>query len=67
MAIYDIDNIDMTKVDSKSVFALDTNVLFWTHYSKASHPSLKILPYQVKKYKDFVGKLLENDLKFFCR
>ena len=60
---YDIDTLDLSKIDSSEVFALDTNILFWTHYSKASNPSLSIHPYQVTKYPNFVEALLENGNK----
>ena len=45
-----IDTVNISNVDSKELFALDTNVLYWTHYSQASVPLLKALPYQVTKY-----------------
>lgn len=57
---YDIDTQDISTIDKNVVFALDTNVLYWTHYSKASDPKLKAHPYQVTKYPNFVEKLLEN-------
>ncbi|MHC6178545.1 hypothetical protein ACYUJ6_01545 [Clostridium sp. JNZ X4-2] len=57
---YNIDTLDVSKIDTKDIFALDTNVLYWTHYSKASDPNLKVHPYQVTKYPNFVEKLLEN-------
>lgn len=60
---YDIDTLDLSKIDSSEVFALDTNILFWTHYSKASNPSLSTHPYQVTKYPNFVEALLENGNK----
>ncbi|QXE18850.1 PIN domain-containing protein [Clostridium sp. 001] len=57
---YNIDTLDVSKIDTKDIFALDTNVLYWTHYSKASDPNLRVHPYQVTKYPNFVEKLLEN-------
>ena len=57
---YDIDSLDISKINSKDIFALDTNILYWTHYSQASNPKLKIHPYQVTKYPNFVEKLLDN-------
>lgn len=57
---YNIDILDVSKIDTKDIFALDTNVLYWTHYSKASDPNLRVHPYQVTKYPNFVEKLLEN-------
>ena len=56
----DIDTVDTSQIDSAEVFALDTNVLYWTHYSQASSPTLNALPYQVTKYPNFIEDLLEN-------
>lgn len=58
--IYEIEKQDIKDIDSSRVFALDTNILYWIHYSKASDPSLKAHPYQVVKYPNFVEKLIEN-------
>lgn len=58
--IIDIKNIDINNIDSKRVFAIDTNVLIWTHYSKASDPNLNKHPYQVVEYPNFIVKLLQN-------
>lgn len=58
--IIDINNIDIATIDKSELFALDTNVLYWIHYSQASDPSLRVLPYQVSKYPDFVSDLLDN-------
>lgn len=58
--IYDIDKQDISQIDKSTIFALDTNVLYWTHYSRASDPNLKAHPYQVTKYPNFVDELLEN-------
>lgn len=58
--IIDIDTVDISTIAKNEIFALDTNVLYWMHYSKASDPNLKSLPYQVSKYPNFVLKLLEN-------
>ena len=56
--IYDIDKQDISQIDKSTIFALDTNVLYWTHYSRASDPNLKAHPYQVTKYPNFVDVLL---------
>lgn len=56
----DIRKMDISAIDSGKIFALDTNVLLWTHYSKASDPKLKIHPYQVIEYPNFISKLLQN-------
>lgn len=59
-SMIDIDSVDVSKIDSAEVFALDTNVLYWTHYSQASVPTLGALPYQVTKYPNFIEDLLDN-------
>lgn len=58
--ICDIDNVDINSIDKSEIFALDTNILYWTHYSQASDPNLKALPYQVTKYPNFISDLLDN-------
>lgn len=63
MSVIDIRNINIKDIDSSKVFAIDTNVLLWTHYSKASNPNLNRHPYQVIEYPNFVNKLLENGNK----
>lgn len=57
---YDIKSQDIALINQDEVFAIDTNVLLWTHYSKASDPKLKTHPYQVKEYPGFIAKLLAN-------
>lgn len=61
--IFDIKTLDFTSIKREEVFAIDTNVLVWTHYSEASNPCLNRHPYQVIQYPDFVAKLLENGNK----
>lgn len=61
--VIDIKNIDINSIDKDEVFAIDTNVLVWTHYSKASNPHLNKHPYQVIEYPNFVAKLLGNGNK----
>lgn len=56
----DIDTVNISSIDPKELFALDTNILYWTHYSQASVPVLRALPYQVKKYPNFIEALLDN-------
>lgn len=58
--IVDIRTVDIADIDTKEVFAIDTNALVWTHYSKASNPSLNKHPYQVIEYPNFINKLLLN-------
>jgi predicted nucleic acid-binding protein len=61
--IIDIKNIDISKIKSDEVFAIDTNALIWTHYSKASDPNLNKHPYQVIAYPNFISRLLQNGNK----
>lgn len=35
--VIDINQVDVSKIAKDEVFAIDTNVLIWTHYSKASN------------------------------
>lgn len=62
-SIIDIKSVDINSIDKNEVFAIDTNVLVWTHYSKASDPSLNRHPYQVIEYPNFVARLLNNGNK----
>ena len=59
----DIRGIDISRISKDEVFAVDTNALVWTHYSKASDPSLNKHPYQVIEYPNFLAKLLGNGNK----
>jgi len=59
----DIRGIDISKISKDEVFAVDTNALVWTHYSKASDPNLNRHPYQVIEYPNFLAKLLGNGNK----
>lgn len=61
--IIDIRGIDISSVSTDDVFALDTNTLLWTHYSKASNPNLNKHPYQVIEYPNFINKLIQNGNK----
>ena len=64
--IIDIQTVDVSTISPDEIFAIDTNVLFWTHYSKASDPALiksNKNRYQVKEYPDFIAKLLQNGNK----
>lgn len=59
----DIKNLDFALINQDEVFAIDTNVLLWTHYSKASNPHFRTHPYQVTEYPNFIAKLLANGNK----
>lgn len=58
--VVDIRNIDINSISKNEIFAIDTNVLVWTHYSKASSPYLRAKSYQTIEYPNFVAKLLQN-------
>ncbi|MBR1865553.1 MAG: hypothetical protein IJ801_03510 [Lachnospiraceae bacterium] len=58
--IIDIRSIDVADIDTNETFAIDTNALVWTHYSKASDSRLNKHPYQVVEYPNFINKLLQN-------
>ena len=58
--VVDIRNVDIADIDNSEVFAIDTNALIWTHYSKASNPNLNKHSYQVVEYPNFISKLLQN-------
>ncbi len=58
--IHDIRTIDVQNINKEQIFALDTNILYWIHYSKASAPNLRARAYQVSEYSNFIEKLLEN-------
>lgn len=38
--VIDINQVDVSKIAKDEVFAIDTNVLIWTHYSKASNAKI---------------------------
>lgn len=58
--IVNIKGVDITNVSKDEVFAIDTNVLVWAYYSKASSPELHTPLYQVIDYPDFIAKLISN-------
>lgn len=58
--IFEIDKIDISKIDSNEVFGVDTNILYWCHYTKASSPNLNCHSYQVLEYPKFIGQLINN-------
>ena len=61
--VVDIKTKDITSIPENEIFAVDTNVLAWTHYSKASDPSINKHPYQVIEYPNFVSRLISNGNK----
>ncbi len=61
--IIDIRNIKKEDIPQDEVFAVDTNALVWTHYSKASSPHINKHPYQVIEYPNFISKLMSNGNK----
>lgn len=38
--VIDINQVDVSKIAKDEIFAIDTNVLIWTHYSKASNAKM---------------------------
>lgn len=58
--VIDIRGVDVSTISSEEVFAIDTNALLWTHYSKASNPNLNRHPYQVIEYPNLINKLIQN-------
>ena len=59
--VYDLNNYKNEDLKSEEVFALDTNVLYWMHYTRcvqADH-----LTYQVNKYPNFISDLVEKGIK----
>lgn len=61
--IIDIRNVKKEDILQDEVFAVDTNALIWTHYSKASSPHINKHPYQVIEYPNFISKLMSNGNK----
>ena len=61
--IIDIKNVDINEIPKEEVFAIDTNVLVWAHYSQASNVTLKNQPYQVLEYPSFISRLLNKGNK----
>lgn len=59
--IFDINNcLTNNKINKSEMFALDTNVMVWTFYSKASYTT----SYQTLVYPNFISYLINsgNDL-----
>jgi len=61
--IIDIRNVNISDISKNEIFAVDTNALFWTHYSKASSPYINKHPYQVIEYPNFISQLIGNGNK----
>ena len=61
--VLDIRNVKKEDIPQDEVFAVDTNALIWTHYSKASSPHINKHPYQVIEYPNFISKLMSNGNK----
>ena len=61
--IIDIRNVKKEDIPQDEVFAVDTNALIWTHYSKASSPHINKHQYQVIEYPNFISKLMSNGNK----
>ena len=59
--IYDLNKFNIKDIDKNSVIALDTNVLYWMHYTRCSMG--KQIPHQTAIYPNIIEELLENDIK----
>lgn len=60
-SVIDIRKLNSKDVDKTKVFALDTNILYWMHYSRCSltgHAS-----YQLEDYPNFISELITNGNK----
>lgn len=59
--IYDLNKFNIEDIDKDTVIALDTNVLYWMHYSRCSIGAR--IPYQTQIYPNIIEELVENDIK----
>ncbi len=59
--VKNIRNFTMKKVTKDAIFALDTNVLLWTFYSRATITK----SYQRLVYPNFIAKLISNGNKIY--
>ena len=57
--VYDLKNIDITKIPEHTKFAIDTNVLYWMHYSRCNTTG-----YQIMHYPQFISDLMERHAVF---
>ncbi|WP_300304670.1 hypothetical protein [Anaerosolibacter sp.] len=55
--VYDIRKLDVSTIKD-DVFAIDTNVLYWMHYSRCNET---FDGYQLEAYPDFLEDLLNNE------
>lgn len=59
--VIDIRHINTNLIDKKNIFALDTNILYWMHYSRSS--LARNVGYQLTTYPNFISDLLMNGNK----
>jgi hypothetical protein len=61
--LHNITQIDISQLGKEKIFAIDTNALYWIHYSQISSPHLAIDARQLNDYPNFVEDLLNNGNK----
>lgn len=59
--VYDLTNFKIEDIDKDNVIALDTNVLYWMHYTRCSIG--ENISYQTSIYPNVIEELIENDVK----
>lgn len=57
--VYDLRKIDVNKIPEHTKFAIDTNVLYWMHYSRCSTTG-----YQIVNYPQFISDLMSRHASF---
>lgn len=58
--VIDIKNVDISLI-KKQKFGIDTNILYWMHYSKGALKS----NYQTSMYPSFISDLIKSDNKLY--
>ena len=59
--VYNINNFNINDVDKGAVIALDTNILYWMHYSRCAMGGDP--PHQILIYPDVIENLISNEVK----
>ena len=57
--VYDLRSIDTNIIPEHTKFAIDTNVLYWMHYSRCNTTG-----YQIMYYPQFISDLMERQISF---
>lgn len=55
--VYDLTQLDISKIAPHTKFALDTNILLWMHYSRCGTTG-----YQIATYPQFISDLLSENM-----